>query len=74
MALYSLTNSPNLIVRESDNAFIPNDPANCDYQNYLAWLAAGNTPDSLPPPLNLIDSTFSNDQWQTLAPTSIVIN
>ena len=36
-----------LIKRLPDNAFIPNDPANTDWQAYQEWLAAGNTP--LPP-------------------------
>ena len=37
----------NPIKRLPDNAFIPNDPANTDWQAYQEWLAAGNTP--LPP-------------------------
>ena len=32
------------IKRTSDNAYIPFDPDNTDYQQYLAWLALGNTP------------------------------
>jgi hypothetical protein len=32
------------LVRIEDNAFIPFDPANTDYQAYLKWLEEGNTP------------------------------
>ena len=34
----------NAIYRIEDNAMIPFDPDNTDYQKYLAWLAEGNEP------------------------------
>lgn len=42
--MYKLTASEKIVQRLADNAFIPFDPANTDYQQYLAWLEEGNTP------------------------------
>ena len=33
------------VLRVVDNATIPFDPANTDYQEYLKWVAEGNTPE-----------------------------
>ena len=44
LPLYGKT-EPVCVLRISDNTFIPFDPANTDYQEYLAWVAAGNTPE-----------------------------
>jgi hypothetical protein len=42
--MYKIIN-PNMVKRIADNAFIPFDSANTDYQEYLRWLAEGNTPE-----------------------------
>ena len=38
--------STSSILRKEDNAVIPFDPANTDYQEYLKWVAEGNTPEN----------------------------
>ena len=46
---YQLTTG-DTILRIADNAFIPPDPANNDYTEYLTWLSEGNPPTPAPAP------------------------
>ena len=46
--MYKLSKFPNItnnVQRLSDGAWVPFDPDNSDYQEYLKWLAEGNTPE-----------------------------
>jgi hypothetical protein len=49
MKMYKLLKNPFgtevcAVLRILDNASIPFDPANTDYQEYLKWIEQGNTP------------------------------
>jgi hypothetical protein len=33
-----------MVLRLEDSTYIPTDPANTDYQDYLKWLEKGNEP------------------------------
>ena len=39
------TEDTTVIIRKSDGASIPTNNANIDYQEYLEWVAEGNTPE-----------------------------
>ena len=71
--MYELTNNTS-IIRIEDNAFIPNDPDNTDYAQYLIW-AETNTPtpaDIIPEPTpptaaeKLASAGLSVDELKTL--------
>ena len=47
--MYTLTAGAG-VTRDADQASIPADPRNADWQIYQVWLAAGNTPTPYTPP------------------------
>lgn len=56
--MYQLTDS-STILRTTDNAYIPADPANRDYAEYLAWVAQGNEAEPYAPPSPAPVTVFS---------------
>lgn len=42
--MYQLTQG-DIILRLTDNAYIPADPANTDYRTFLKWCEEGNEPE-----------------------------
>jgi hypothetical protein len=70
---YQLTQG-DTIRRLTDNAYIPPDPANTDYQQYLEWVSQGNEPLPYVPPTPVDHITdlqeaqeFSNNIIRTTA-------
>jgi hypothetical protein len=52
VAAYKRTET-DIVIRASDGAHIPNDPANRDYAEFLAWVEAGGVADPyVPPPVD----------------------
>jgi len=51
MSEYRLLATPDMgVIRTADNATIPNDAGNRDWQEYQRWLADGGVPDPYPVP------------------------
>ncbi len=46
----ALASNAQAVIRETDGASIPPDARNRDFQAYLDWLGAGNTPNPAPTP------------------------
>jgi hypothetical protein len=61
--MYKVTNDT--VVRLIDNASIPNDVDNLDYQNYLQWISDGNMP--LPSEVDIEDLKISQLQQINIA-------
>lgn len=61
------------IKRIADNAFIPFDPANTDYAEYLKWLAEGNTPQPADAPFCIVLTPEVAMVEAVLEPVALVV-
>lgn len=75
---YQLIPNSSLILRLSDGASIPPDPANRDFREYQRWLAQGNTPQPAPSPepstepdfTGFLDLILVSDLYQSIVAQS----
>lgn len=74
MGDYQLIANSTNILRTSDGAFITADGGNVDYQNYLVWVAAGNTADPISTPAEPPSITLADLQSQLTALTAQIQN
>ena len=66
--MYKLIKDSQTVQRLADNAFVPADPTNTDYQQSLAWLAEGNTPEPADiPPVVIPDISMRQARLALLA-------
>ena len=72
--MYKLTHSE-IIIRTSDGSFIPMEPSNIDYQEYISWISQGNiaepadpipTPEPLTPEEKLQNAGLTVEELKSL--------
>lgn len=59
------------IQRIQDNSFVPADTANCEYQAYLIWVAAGNTAPVIAAPAQSAAAVYATETDITNLQTQI---